>query len=122
MITREWIDLFRVLHGAYNTLVALAFLYQGWLGLKIRKAEKSGDTKDFGVIKRHRGNGPVLVLLGILGYLAGATLIYIDKGHFSSIASITSWGCLSSSSWQPHSLSPGRSKAPFLPGEPHISC
>ncbi|MFH1480531.1 MAG: DUF4079 family protein [Pseudomonadota bacterium] len=82
MITREWIDLFRVLHGAYNALVALAFLYQGWLGLKISKAEKSVDTKDFGVIKRHRGNGPVLILLGILGYLAGATLIYIDKGHF----------------------------------------
>ena len=81
MIAREWIDLLRVLHGAYNTLVALALLYQGWLGLKIRKARRTGSAKDFGVIRRHRGNGPVLALLGILGYVAGATLIIIDKGH-----------------------------------------
>jgi hypothetical protein len=82
MIGREWIDLLRVLHGAYNALVAFAFLYQGWLGLKIRKARRSGGAKDFGIIKRHRGNGPVLAFLGILGYVAGATLIMIDKGHF----------------------------------------
>ena len=82
MIAREWVDLLRILHGAFNALVALAFLYQGWLGLKIRKAGKTGDAKDFNAIKRHRGNGPVLVLLGILGYFAGATLVHIDKGHF----------------------------------------
>ena len=82
MIAREWVDLLRILHGAFNALVALAFLYQGWLGLKIRKAGKTGDAKDFNTIKRHRGNGPVLVLLGILGYFAGATLVHIDKGHF----------------------------------------
>ena len=81
MIANEWIGIIRILHGAYNGLVAIAFLYQGWLGLKIRKERRSGDAKDFGVIRRHRGNGPVLALLGILGYLAGATLITIDKGH-----------------------------------------
>ena len=80
MIAREWIDLLRVLHGAYNTVVALAFLYQGWLGMKIRKAGRTGGAKDFGVIKRHLGNGPVLALLGVLGYAAGVTLIAIDKG------------------------------------------
>ncbi len=81
MIASEWISTGRVLHGAFNILVALAFLYQGWLGLKIRKSRKTGEIKDFAVIKRHRGNGPVLVLLGILGYVAGATLIAVDKGH-----------------------------------------
>lgn len=80
MIAKEWIDLLRVLHGAYNALIALAFLYQGWLGLKIRKARKGGGAKDFGAIRRHRGNGPVLTLLGVLGYAAGVTLIAIDKG------------------------------------------
>jgi hypothetical protein len=81
MIAGEWIGIIRVLHGAYNALVALAFLYQGWLGLKIRKMRRTGGAKDFGVIRRHRGNGPVLVVLGILGYVAGAMLIAIDKGH-----------------------------------------
>jgi hypothetical protein len=81
MIASEWIGLIRVLHGAYNALVAIAFLYQGWLGLKIRKTRKTGGAKEFGVIRRHRGNGPVLVLLGILGYVMGVTLITIDKEH-----------------------------------------
>jgi hypothetical protein len=81
-IGREWIDLLRILHGAYNTLVALAFLYQGWLGLRIRKARRDGDDSDFGTIRRHRRNGPLLVLLGALGYAAGAALILLDKGHF----------------------------------------
>lgn len=75
-------DFLGILHGIYNTLIALAFLYQGWLGLKIRKTRRTGSTKEFGVIKRHRGNGPVLVFLGILGYVAGATLVAIDEGHF----------------------------------------
>lgn len=81
MIPREWIDLLRILHGAFNTLVALAFLYQGWLGLRIRKAGRGGGAGDFGAVARHRRNGPVLALLGILGYVAGAVLITIDKGR-----------------------------------------
>jgi hypothetical protein len=81
MIAGEWIDLLRVLHGAYNALVALAFLYQGWFGLKIRKAGKARGARDFGAIRKHRTYGPVLTLLGILGYAAGAMLITIDKGH-----------------------------------------
>jgi hypothetical protein len=82
MIAGEWIGIIRVLHGAYNALVAIAFLYQGWLGLKIRRTRRTGGVKEFGVIRWHRGNGPVLALLGILGYVSGATLITIDKGHF----------------------------------------
>lgn len=81
MIGREWMDLLRVLHGAYNALVAFAFLYQGWLGLRIRRAGRGGGARDAAAIRRHRGNGPVLAVLGILGYAAGATLITIDKGH-----------------------------------------
>ncbi len=82
MIPREWLDVLRIVHGSYNTLVALAFVYQGWLGLKIRRERKAGGARDFDTVRRHRNRGPILVLLGILGYVAGAVLIYADKGHF----------------------------------------
>lgn len=81
MIAREWMDLLRIFHGAYNALIALALLYQGWLGWKIRQMRIAGGAKDFTTIARHRVNGPILAALGILGYAAGVTLIYLDKGH-----------------------------------------
>ncbi len=74
-------DVLRIVHGSYNAIVALAFVHQGWLGLKIRKERKAGGARDFDVVRRHRSRGPILVLLGILGYVAGAVLIYVDKGH-----------------------------------------
>ncbi|MBE0558086.1 MAG: DUF4079 domain-containing protein [Proteobacteria bacterium] len=82
MIPKEWLDVLRIGHGAYNALVAVAFAYQGWLGLKIRRERKAGRARDFDVVKKHRSRGPLLALLGILGYVAGAVLIYLDKGHF----------------------------------------
>ena len=81
MIAREWMDYLRLAHGSYNAIVTLFFLYQGWLGLRIRKERTGGGRRDFSVIRRHRNIGPPLVLLGILGYLAGATLVCADKGH-----------------------------------------
>jgi hypothetical protein len=81
MIAKEWLDYLRIGHGSYNTIVALVFVYQGWLGLKIRKERKAEGTRDFDVVRRHRNRGPILVLLGILGYVAGAVLITVDKGH-----------------------------------------
>lgn len=81
-IGREWMDLLRILHGAYNILIALLLVYQGWLGLTIRRERLAGSARGSRIIRRHRGNGPVLVLLAILGYVAGAALIYIDKGHW----------------------------------------
>ena len=68
-------------HGAFNLLVFLAILYQGWLGLKIRKERTSGKPPTFTLIRLHRKLGPILVLLGIAGFLAGAGLVYSDKGH-----------------------------------------
>ncbi|MCE5262161.1 MAG: DUF4079 family protein [Deltaproteobacteria bacterium] len=79
-IAREWLDLLKILHGTYNTLIALALLYQGSLGLKIRKARREGG-EELRAVGRHRRSGPLLVLLGILGYVAGVILIYLDKGH-----------------------------------------
>ncbi len=81
MIPGEWIEPLRLLHGGYNTLIGLAVAYQGWLGLRIRNTRRGGGDRDFGAVRRHRGNGPVLALLGALGYVAGAALIALDKGH-----------------------------------------
>ena len=81
MAAFEWVPPLRLLHGTYNALVALAFVYQGWLGLKVKRARKSGDGANSRATRRHRRSGPILVLLGALGYGAGAALIVVDKGH-----------------------------------------
>jgi hypothetical protein len=74
-------DYLKILHGTYNILIMLLFFYQGWLGLKIRRERKAGGQRDFSVIRKHRKFGPFLVLLGILGFLAGLVLVVIDTGH-----------------------------------------
>jgi hypothetical protein len=81
MIPREWLDFLRIGHGAFNATVALALAYQGWLGLKIRRERTAGGARDFAIVKKHRSRGPLLVTLGIIGYVAGAVLIYGDKGQ-----------------------------------------
>ncbi len=80
MIDQTWMDALRVGHGSYNAAVYLGLLYQGWLGLAIRKRRKAGADRMPHVL-RHRANGPVLVVLGILGYLAGCALAWIDRGR-----------------------------------------
>jgi hypothetical protein len=70
-----------IIHGLYNLVVVFLFFYQGWLGLKIRRERIRGGTRDFSVVKKHRQNGPVFSLLGLLGFLAGLALVYIDKGY-----------------------------------------
>ena len=47
----------------------------------MRRERTAAGARDFDVVRRHRSRGPLLVLLGILGYVAGALLIYLDKGH-----------------------------------------
>ncbi len=74
-------DYLRILHGAYNSLMMLLFLYQGWLGLKIRRERKAGANRDFAVIRKHRKAGPLFAFLGILGFIFGLALVLFDKGH-----------------------------------------
>ena len=81
MIPGEWLDVLRIGHGAYNAAVAIAFFLQARLGLRIRRERIAGGTRDLAAVKKHRGRGPLLAVLGVLGYLAGSMLIYLDKGH-----------------------------------------
>ena len=66
------------------------FIYQLWLGLRIRKDRKT-EARNLNTIKRHRRLGPVLALLGVAGFFIGIVVMYLDKGrilkyplHFST--------------------------------------
>jgi hypothetical protein len=76
-MSKELISYLKLLHGGYNTVVIALFVYQSILGLRIRKSEK----KPFHIIRRHRKNGPVIAMLGILGFLAGMTVVFLDTGR-----------------------------------------
>lgn len=81
MIDKVLADYLKIFHGSYNAIMALFFIHLGSLGWRIRKERKVGGKRDFQVIKKHRTRGPVYALLGILGYVAGVVLVYLDKGN-----------------------------------------
>ena len=70
----------RLAHGVFNSIVTLLFLYQGGLGFRIRRDRRAHAPLPLPVIKRHRRMGPVLVILGGIGFLEGLTLVMLDSG------------------------------------------
>jgi Protein of unknown function (DUF4079) len=76
-----FLDDLRLLHGSFNAIVALLFVYHGSLGWRIRRERKRGSGRNPAIIRRHRKEGPIFSVLGVAGYLAGVGLILIDKGH-----------------------------------------
>ena len=74
------IDLAKVVHGSFNTLLALVFMYQAGMGLTIRRGRKRGQPRPKAV-RRHRKLGPFLAVLGAAGYCFGLLLVTIDTGH-----------------------------------------
>lgn len=81
MISRHILPYLRDTHGLYNILIALLFFYQGHLGFAIRRQRKAGKPISSRVARRHRKFGPFLVIMAILGFIAGLTLVLIDKGN-----------------------------------------
>jgi hypothetical protein len=75
-----FIDIAKLAHGSFNTLLALTFFYQAWMGLRIRSGRKRGEPRPI-LVRRHRKVGPFLVALGVLGFCLGLTLVLIDKGR-----------------------------------------
>jgi len=71
----------KYIHGLFNGLVILFFLYQGWLGLKIRQQRTSGSQTDVHFVKRHRRIGPALAVAGIIGFLGGISTVYLSEGE-----------------------------------------
>jgi hypothetical protein len=80
MVDPELIDVGEIVHGAFNGVIAIIFMYQGFLGLRIRRQRTAEGSRDFSVIRKHRKIGPALALLGMIGFLAGITLVLVDKG------------------------------------------
>jgi len=80
LIDKHLLAYLRPAHGVYNAIVVLLFLYQGQIGFRIRRARKAGAAPLFEMIKRHRRMGPVLVILGGIGFLEGLTLVILDSG------------------------------------------
>jgi len=68
-----------LVHGLYNGAVGFLSFYQGWLGLKIRRARRSQSSFPLAAVKRHRKIGPFLPFLAGLGFLAGLLLIALDR-------------------------------------------
>ena len=81
LIDRQLLSNLRLVHGAFNTVVMLLFLYHGRLGFSIRRARTSHAPLPFPAIKLHRKMGPVLTLLGGLGFCIGLTLVLLDTGN-----------------------------------------
>jgi hypothetical protein len=81
LIDRQLLADFRLVHGGFNLCVLLLFFYQAKLGLSIRRARKAGATLPFPAIKRHRSMGPILALLGVLGFCAGIALVLLNTGN-----------------------------------------
>ena len=63
-------------HGLFNLAVFALFVYEGLLGLKIRRSRRRQVMPPpVSSIRRHRKNGPLFVNLGILGFLIGFVLV-----------------------------------------------
>ncbi len=81
MNSGEYLYFLKAIHGAYNSVMMFLFVYQGWLGLKVRKERTGSGNRDFFIIRKHRKVGPIIAFLGILGFLSGLALVLIDEGH-----------------------------------------
>lgn len=77
---KEAIAYLKYLHGLFNFTVMLLLFYHARLGLTIRRERLAKGPFPLNAVKRHRALGPVLTLLGIAGFAAGAALILMDEG------------------------------------------
>ena len=80
MIDKQFIAYFKLAHACFNAATLVLFFYQGWLGFLIRRARLASASMPIPAVRRHRKAGPVFALLGVLGYLAGCILVFLDKG------------------------------------------
>jgi len=78
---RQIIPYLKLAHGFFNLLMMFLIIYQWSIGLRMRKKRNAGEQPDAKLIRKHRRNGPIFVILGCLGYIAGVSIAYLDKGE-----------------------------------------
>ena len=79
---RHWaVPHLQVAHALFGGALLLAFVVQGWLGLRIRSRRRAG-APDFAAVRRHRRLGPVLTRLLPFVLLAGLATAYLDHGSW----------------------------------------
>jgi len=71
----------KYLHASYSGFIALLVFYLGWMGFKIRRGRVAGRPPVVKVVKRHRKMGPIIALMGIAGFFAGAITVYLNEGR-----------------------------------------
>jgi hypothetical protein len=76
---RGAIPYLQIAHAFFGGVFLLAFFYQGWQGVRIRRGRLAG-APDFASVRRHRRLGPVLTRLLPLVFLAGLATAYLDHG------------------------------------------
>ncbi|MBZ0155915.1 MAG: DUF4079 family protein [Alphaproteobacteria bacterium] len=75
MIENQISSLFRIGHGIFNGIILFLLLYQGWLGIRIRKSRQEGAPL-LPVIKKHRKYGPPLAVAAGAGLFSGIVLLF----------------------------------------------
>jgi len=81
MVNKEFIAYFKLAHGFFNLSMLALFCFQAWMGFLIRQARTSDAPLPVDAIRRHRKAGPVFALWGCLGFIAGMTVVALDKGR-----------------------------------------
>lgn len=81
LISRELLADLRIVHGLFNFSVMLMFFYTARFGLMVRRARMSGAPMPVAAVVRHRQLGPILAVLGGLGFGAGLILVLLDTGN-----------------------------------------
>ncbi|MDF1577016.1 MAG: DUF4079 family protein [Desulfurivibrionaceae bacterium] len=81
LISKELLPPLRLGHGLFNFAVALLFFYSARFGLMIRQARHQGAARPAVAIRRHRKLGPILAVLGALGFGVGLILVLLDTGN-----------------------------------------
>lgn len=72
----------KYVHGIFNLIVFLFFLYQGATGFRMRRKRRTEGIPAVHLIRGHRKLGPFLVIFILFGFLGGIASVSLSWGSF----------------------------------------